>query len=123
MEEPFQEVTVVTLKSHYNDTCQEMAIQKVNYSNDSKLWEDKVQQTAEHIMNSGGITVREFVSVGEDRNVIVAIDADSITDIEVDTALGYLAEAEIPGTTYFGDYQTYSAAAIREVMCATVEYN
>ncbi len=122
-EEPFQEVTVVTLKSHYNDTCQELAIQKVKYSNDSELWEAEVQRVAENIMNSGSVTVREFVSVGEDRNAIIAIDVDIITDSEVDIALGYLAEAEIPGTTYFGSYQTYTAAAINEVMHATVKYN
>ncbi len=122
-EEPFQEVTVVTLKSHYNDTCQELAIQKVKYPNDSELWEVKVQQMAENIMNSGSVTVREFVSVGEDRSAVIAIDVDIITDSAVDIALGYLAEAEIPGTTYFGNYQTYSASAIEEVTYATVEHN
>jgi uncharacterized membrane protein len=121
-EEPFQEVTVVTLKSHYNDLCQEMAIQKVQYPNDGEIWEAEVQQMAERLMDTGGITVREFVEVGDDRNVTIAIDADTITDSEVDKALGYLAEAKIPGTTYFGSYQVYSSTDIKEVINATVEH-
>ena len=114
-EEPFQEVSVITLKSHYNDLCHEQAVVQVHHFNDRTI-----HSRAIIIMNSGTVSVQEFVNVNEDRSVVIAIDADTITDHEVDVALGYLAEAEIPGITYFGEGRTYDSEAIKGAFDATI---
>lgn len=111
----FQELTVVTLKSHYKDICYEEALRHIAYAGDEQQWYDSIQRHAEWLMNQGDIFVREFVRVDEDRNATVAINAAAITDAEIDIALSYLADAEIPGTAFIGEFYTFTSEHIKEM--------
>lgn len=111
----FQELTVVTLKSHYKDVCYEEALGHVAYAGDEQQWYDSIQRHAEWLMNQGTVYVREFIRVNEDRNVTVAIHATTITDTEIDVALSYLADAEIPGIVYIGELHTFTSEQIKEM--------
>ena len=111
----FQELTVVTLKSHYKDLCYEEALGRVAYAGDEQQWYDSIQRHAEWLMNQGTVHVREFIRVNEDRDVTVAIHATAITDAEIDIALSYLEKAEIPGIVYVGDFYTFTSDQIKEL--------
>ena len=111
----FQELTIVTLKSHYKDLCYEEALGHVAYAGDEQQWYDSIQRHAEWLMNQGTVYVREFIRVNEDRDALVAINAPVITDAEIDTALTYLEKAEIPGIVYVGDFYTFTSEQIKEM--------
>lgn len=113
--EGFEELTIMTLKSYYNSVCQEAAVAVVPFSGDEDVWFRQVQERAEQEMNSGECRVREFVKVDEQMNATVCINADIITDKEIDIALTWLEQADIPGEQYFGEWKTFTAEQIKEI--------
>jgi hypothetical protein len=117
--EPFQDVTVITLQSHYVDVCYDCAMEQAENYDDVDEWATYIQERAFGIMDSGQIIVQEFVDVKEDRSVVIAMDADTITDEVVDLALGYLSRAKMPGLTFFGNHNTYRSETIKGFTNAT----
>jgi hypothetical protein len=130
--EPFYELRVITLKSHFNDLCQELAMSSVEYwgeEDDSTWlmsmeymaqhddsWADRVQQQAFNVIDTGKVFVKEFVDVKIDMSTTVALDVDEITDDSITTALAYLERSAIPGKTLFGESITYTSSEIREML-------
>lgn len=113
--EGFQELTITTLKSHYNSTCQEAAVASVAYMGDDDLWQERIQLRAEWEMDNGNYLVQEHVRVDKDLNAYVVIDADIITDTEVDIALTWLEQTNIPGERNFGDPKSFTSQQIKEI--------
>lgn len=113
--EGFQEVSITTLKSHYNSICQEVAVGSVEYTGDDEAWFEAVRKRAEWEMDNSSWFVREHVAVDEQKNVNIVIDVDLIDDVVVELALSMLEEADIPGRTDFGEPKTFTSQQIREI--------
>jgi len=114
-EEPFEELTVTTLKSHYGSLCEEVAVGCVAFTGDEKSWYTKVQERAEWEMDNGNITVREHIRIDNNLNAYAVIDADAITDKEVERALTWLEQVDIPGKKEFGDPKSFTSKQVREI--------
>ena len=85
----FDEVTVVTLKSHYHDKVYDVA-----WAN-ADMVKESVDDTAKEIMKSGAITVREYIKIDDNYHVEVCVDRDKITDEVVEEALNKLIDIDI----------------------------
>ena len=106
-DEEFQEVKITTLKSHYLDTVFDLAWKQIKNIED-------LQSRAEVIMDSGDISVREYVKVNGKYQVEICIDREIITDDAVEDALDLLVEMGIEPRSCieFGDRRTYDSAGI-----------
>lgn len=113
--EQFEQLTVTTLKSYYESVCQEQAIEHVKHRGDGLEWQENVARYVTQLMNAGTIKVREFVRVDSNLNTLVVVDADTITDNEIDIALLWLEQAAIPGETFFGEPKTFTSQQIQEI--------
>ena len=109
--EDFQTLSIMTLTSHYEMLCQEMAIFHVSFINPED-WEERVDQRTKEIMDSGNITVREQVTVDDNYHAVVIIDEPRIIDEVVVRALQMLEQSEIPGITHFSEPVTFTAKEI-----------
>ena len=69
----FEEVTIVTLKSHYQTLVYDQAWEQTESL-------DGLNSRAKSIMNSKTIQVQEYIKTNEDSSVEVCIDHDVITD-------------------------------------------
>ncbi len=112
-DEEFQEVKITTLKSHYLDTVFDLAWKQINDSDDVHL-EETLMHRANEIMDSGNISVREYVKVNGKYQVEICIDRETITDAIVEEALDLLVEIGIEPRTCieFGNSRTYDSQGI-----------
>lgn len=105
----FQTLTIMTLISHYEMLCQEMAIFNIASLNpNDKDWDKKIDQYAKKLMNSGSITVREQVTVDDNYHAVVIIDEPSIIDGTITRALQMLEQSNVPGATNFSEPKTFT---------------
>ena len=112
--ESFENFSVVTLIAHYQMLAHEQAMNEVEYTGNDQTWAAAIEERANEIMDSGRLLVREMVQVSDDYNVLVVLNEEIVSDASMDRALGMLQESTLPGTTYFGDLVTYTAAECAE---------
>jgi hypothetical protein len=84
----FDEVTVVTLKSHYYDKVYDFAWNSINNPN-------QLEDTAKAVMDNGTIVVQEYIKINDEYGVEICLDRDKITDRVVEEALDLLMTVEI----------------------------
>jgi len=114
--EPFQELTITTLKSDYVTLCQERAMHNICFFADDRDWFTRVKERSVYEMNSGVWKVREYVRVDDNYNVHACIDADAVTDTEVDIILARLEETPMPGEKFFSDPRTFTFEEIQDIL-------
>jgi len=98
----FEEVTVVTLKSHYYAKAYEAAWSQINNP-------DKLDETAQDIMASGSIKVQEYIKISNNLDVEICLDREKISDSVVEEALNILMDVEILPNIHIklGDEKTF----------------
>ncbi len=116
-DEPFREIAVITLKSHYVDTVFSSVLSQIpKQENDSiEKYFTLVEKKAIHVMNSKAIFVREHVSIDEELNVVICLDVDKITEDVVFDSLNILTQVEIAPNAihFFGKEATFSAKEVQ----------
>jgi len=102
-QEWFEEVTIITLKTHYQTLVYDRAWEQTESL-------EGLNSRARDIMNSKSIQVQEYIKTNDDSSVEVCIDHDEITDQVVDEVLNLLAEVGITPNTHldFGENKTFS---------------
>jgi len=103
-DEEFEEVTITTLKSHYIDMVFDLAWKQITNPDD-------LQSRAKKIMDSGNVSVREYIKVNENYQVEICIDREMITDDIVEEALDLLVEVGVERNACieFGNRRTYDS--------------
>ena len=114
--ENFQELTITTLKSEYNTLCQEEALKSVAFYGDEDVYYERIRERALWEMDNGDKWVREYIKVDEDFNVTACIDADSVTDAEVDIVLARLEETPMPGEKIFSEWKSFTSKQVQEIL-------
>jgi hypothetical protein len=107
----FEDITIVTLKSEYLERAYDKAWKQIDDI-------DSLDKQVKVIMNSGELSVKEFIQIGEDYSVKVCIDRDEITDEVVDEVLDILADIGIKPKSYhnFGVMKTFTTDEITPIM-------
>lgn len=103
-DEKFESVQVITLQQYYKDKAYEKAWDIVSPNNLEEL-EKKIEEIAEIICHEEHAKAKEFIEIHDNR-VIIGLNTKTITDLEVNTGLQYLASIEdfTPGERYeFGE--------------------
>lgn len=107
----FNEVTFVTLTSHYKDTVTDIAIDRLrgDLVSESRFFSN-LEKKIRHIMSSGEIRVREYIKIHDNFDVTICVNESAITDETVDNLIKMLSEVNIvPGAMYeFGESITFS---------------
>lgn len=111
-DEPFQELTVITLRSLYDTKCHERAIAQVPFN--EHTWEEDIHKRANEIMDEGSIRVREMVAVDKGYKTLVVIDDKEVNDNTINKALSMLEQSKIPGVTYFGHFVAFTSVQMEE---------
>jgi len=103
-QEWFEEVTIITLKTHYQTLVYDQAWEQAESL-------EGLNSRARDIMNSKSIQVQEYIKTNDDSSVEVCIDHEVITDQVVDEVLDLLAEVGITPNTHlnFGESKTFTA--------------
>jgi hypothetical protein len=103
----FENVTVVTLKSHFVDKVYEAAWNSIH---DAK----QLDETAIQIMESRSIEVQQYVNIDEFSSVEVCLNHDEITDAVVEEALELLIDIGVTPNTHteFGEKYSFLPADV-----------
>lgn len=109
--ERFEDVNIVTLKSHLTEQAYDQAIHEVGISNETKL-----RHRVNTILNSGQLRVTEHVEVRQD-SIRVVVDCENIDDETVWVALDMVASALDKlqgklGTVNFSGFKSYTVSDI-----------
>lgn len=100
----FEPVQVITLQQYYKDQAYEEAWDHISFDPKNNL-ELKVEEMANKICAEKYARKKEFVEIYKGR-VIIGVDAEKITDLEINKALAYLVSIDdfTPGEIYeFGE--------------------
>lgn len=89
----FEHLTIVTLKSEYQENVYDLAWNQISSINELDV-------KAKMIMDSGNVTIDEYVKVSPDGHIKVCIDRDEINDDTVEEILDLLTEIEITPNMY-----------------------
>lgn len=100
--EQLNEVTIKTLRSHYEDLVHLIAFKKSGLMN--------FDVTVKEIANSGKVRAKQFIHIDENLNVTVCIDEPIITDDSMERALDKLVDISIKPNTeiLFGPYKSFT---------------
>ena len=103
----FEEVTVTTLKSHYENLAYQLAWEQAESI-------DGLDSRARSIMNSGKVYVQEYIKVDENSSVEICLDRTEITDEVVEEALDLLIDVGITPNAHliFGEKKTFISEEI-----------
>jgi hypothetical protein len=100
----FEPVEVITLQQYYKDKAYEEAWDHITFDPKNNL-ELKVEEMANKICAQKFAQKKEFVEIYKER-VIIGINAEKITDLEITKAMAYLVSIDdfTPGEIYeFGE--------------------
>jgi len=101
--EGFEDLTITTLKSHYEDEVYARAWRLIKN-------EEELETRARIIMESGEVEVREFIKTNDDCEIVVCIDQPEVGDKTVEEVLDLLAEIGIKPNMHveFGPKMSYT---------------
>jgi hypothetical protein len=109
--EEFTDVRLITLRSHYEDTIEHLAMNVTYNISGVKSLDEQIQSTKESMRNKGKIQVKQFVEHDVENNTLtICIDVPKIDDNTINVALDALAEIEFSfGTKVeFGEPKTFA---------------
>lgn len=95
MDEPFQEVRIVTLRSHFLECVYEQALSAY-----PRVTESELSYIAKEMLEARPITVAEHVTFSPDGSITVVIDRDIIDETATFDAMEMILKAVRAGGTH-----------------------
>lgn len=109
--ERFEDVHIVTLKSHYNSVVEQTVIeQTLRYVDDDEKFQQQLEKRKQKVLKNNTIKVRQFVELDPFTGMlIICLDVDKIDDNTLNVAMDVLSTIEFTGNRIeFGEAKSFS---------------
>jgi len=114
-QEQFTEVKIITLKAHFLQEVQDIAVDNINFRNkkESDL-DDAIYYKSMELINENRISVQQFVDVQQDQ-IVVCLNIEEINDDTIMLALDTLANVGVThkGKKCFGSVTNFKTHELR----------
>ena len=114
---PFEEVNIVTLKSHYQQLVDTYVMDNMtNIVTDPDVLFEDVRKQSKVIMDSGVISCRQFIEKHPITGVTICVDVEEIVESTIMQALNLLVTPDIDWSedrVEFGALKTFKSSELR----------
>lgn len=102
-DDPFTEVTIITLKQHFYELAIDEAWNKISSTSNPVQFFSELEQTANQILHTQFKTAKEFIRI-DNQTIHIGINAVQIDDNAVDKAVELLFQMEYLNQDAFKEF-------------------